>query len=80
MPKTKLHDHVNRYDAFVRLIWGAMAAEGLTVDDMEARTGISRTRLYNRKKKPAELTLEEITTLCRNLSIPIDDVRAALRY
>ena len=80
MPRTKLYEHAHRYDAVVRLIWGAMAANGLTARDMEDRTGISRARLYKRKQHPADLTLEEITVLCRNLSIPIDDVRAAIRY
>lgn len=80
MPRTKMHAQLRKYDGVVRLIWGAMAAEGLTVSDMEARTGISRTRLYARKKRPEDFTLEEVTRLCRNLSIPIDDMRAAIRY
>ncbi len=80
MPRTKLHDHLHKYDGLVRLIWGAMAVEGLSASDMESRTGISRARLYSRKNKPADLTIEEITVLCRNLSIPIEDVRAAIRY
>ncbi len=80
MPRTKLHEHLHKHDRLVRLIWGAMAAEGLSVSDMEDRTGISRARLYKRRAKPEDFTIEEITRLGRNLGIPIEELRQSIRY
>ena len=64
----------------VKVIWGELVARELTVDDLADRTGISRDRLYRRKARPEEFTVDELVTICRNLSIPIEELRAAIKY
>lgn len=64
----------------VKLIWGEMAVRKLTVKDLADRTGITTSLLYRRKKHPEAFTIGEITKICRNLNIPIDDLRLAIKW
>ena len=80
MPRTKLDDYNGKWEGVVCLIWGKMAAMNLSVNDLSEKTQIKRGVLYRRKKKPEEFTLGELTSICRSLHIPIEDVRSCVRY
>ena len=67
-------------DALVKLIWGAAAAENAGHGKMADIAGFSIRTLQERKKDPSKFTVEELRKLGRGLHIPIEEMRAALRY
>lgn len=84
MPKTNLGRNIAD-EKIVALIWGAKAVKGLTDEQLceKASRGtvrLSRNTLTRRKKKPEDFTIGELRRLGRVLDIPIDDLRAAMRY
>lgn len=80
MPKVTYAAFAKKGIEIGTLIFGRMAVRDLSIQDMAGRTGISEGRLYARRKKPEDLTVGELVTLGRNLGIPIDELRSALRY
>lgn len=67
-------------DALIKLIWGAAAAENVCQRKMADIAGFSIRTLQLRKKDPSKFTVEELRKLGRGLHIPIEEMRAALRY
>ena len=67
-------------DALVKLIWGAAAAEDACQEKVAGMAGFSIRTLQKRKKDPSKFTVEELRKLGRGLHIPIEEMRAALRY
>lgn len=81
MPRTKLDKYSRKQNSeFVELIWGRLASEEISIDELAERTGISRNILYARKKKPEEFRVWEVAKICRNLNIPIEETRCCFRY
>lgn len=44
------------------------------------KTGISRNTLSRRLSKPGDFTIDELLNIGRKYHIPIEDLRAAIRY
>ena len=53
---------------------------GLTNEQLGDKAHISRTTVARRKANPEDLTLGELRRLGRALGIPIEELRAAIRY
>ncbi len=79
MPRTNLGRKPEN-DALVKLLWGAAAAEGVGQERMAQMAGMALRTLYARKKDPSKLTVEQLRKLGRGLHIPVEEMRAALRY
>lgn len=79
MPRTNLGRDLAG-EKIVALIWGAAAVNGLTNEQLGEKAKISRDTLRRRKVKPEDLTLGELRRLGRALNIPVDELRAAIRY
>lgn len=62
----------------VALLYGAMEAEGVQKRDMAVALGITTATLLRRKKNPLDFTVRELQKACRELHIPIEDLRAAI--
>lgn len=61
------------------LLNGYVYADGGSLTTGAERTGIPRTTLYRKLLSPNAFTLDELLRICRQYSIPIDDLRAAIR-
>lgn len=68
-----------RMQSVSRLIWGAISTQGLSLDELTDKTGISRSTMFRRKANPETITLGELDKLVRFLHIPIEDVRNAIK-
>ena len=67
----------NKYDKLTALIAGAKAVQRMTMDDVSAKTGISRSRLFDRRNSPQDYTLGELDLIAKALNIPVDELRTA---
>lgn len=67
-------------EKLVALIWGHAAVQGLTTPQLGERAKISRSQIYRLKKAPEEFTVGELRRIGRALGIPIEELRAAIRY
>lgn len=67
-------------EKLVALIWGNAAVRGLTTPQLGERAKISRSQIYRLKKKPEDMTIGELRRIGRVLGIPIEEMRAAIRY
>ena len=63
----------------IRMI-AAAAAEDACQEKVAGMAGFSIRTLQKRKKDPSKFTVEELRKLGRGLHIPIEEMRAALRY
>ena len=79
MPRVNLGRNTAN-EKLIALIWGAAAVHGLTTEQLGDRAHISRTTVARRKAKPEDLTVGELRSLGRALGIPIEELRAAIRY
>lgn len=79
MPKTKLQrDPPHR--AMRILLEGWRQTSGKERPELARMMGCSMQTVSRRFKNPGDLTLDELTALGRGLHIPIEDLRAAIRY
>ena len=69
-----------KHNELIRLIWGQMASQQMSATQLAQRTGLDVCKLGRRKKAPGKFTVEELTKICRNLNIPIEELRSAIRY
>lgn len=67
-------------EALVSLLWGRQAAMGMSIGTMAEKAGMTPQTLRARKKNPQEFSLAELKKLGRALQVPIEDLRAAIRY
>lgn len=74
MPRTLIGRNI-KTENLVRLIWGAKETNKLTEQELADALGVSRNTLRQYKKHPEELKLIHIINACRNLHIPIEDMR-----
>lgn len=75
MPRTKLD---RRPSKLFILLNGA--AKGKTNAELGAIIGKCGKTAGQRMADPSDFTLEELKRLCRNLHIPIEDLRSAIEY
>lgn len=78
MPRTILDKKEN--EALAVLVNGYIYKEGGTLAKGAEKTGLSRATLCRRLAKPGEFTVDELLKLCRMYHVPIEELRAALRY
>lgn len=77
MPKAR---RPNPYDKLTALIAGAKAVQHMTMDDVSASTGISRSRLFDRKNSPQDYTLNELGSIARALRISREQLLEAMPW
>lgn len=78
MPRTRFDKKKN--EALGVLVNGYIYKEGGTLATGSEKTGISRATLCRRLAKPGDFTIDELLDLCRKYHVPIDELRAAIRY
>ncbi|MDD6612239.1 MAG: hypothetical protein PUE91_08560 [Clostridiales bacterium] len=79
MPKLKREPV--KYENLLKLIFGYMKVQDLTIKDIsdEVRQGCTYNTLCNRLlRSPEKLTLQNISWVARKTGIPIDELRAAI--
>lgn len=79
MPATKLQRKPKHFELSV-LISGTVKTNETDRASLAKIMGCSEPTVTRRFKDPGSLTLDELTALGRGLHIPIDDLRAAIRY
>ena len=79
MPKTKLQREPP-HQAMRILLEGWRHTSGKERPELARTMGCSMQTVSRRFKNPGDLTLDELTALGRCLHIPIEDLRAAIRY
>jgi len=80
MPRTNLCRREIPHARVGALIAGAAMQQGLSIGSLGDVIGVSENTARARIKTPGDMTLDEFTTLCRRLHIPIADARDAIRY
>jgi len=80
MPRTKLQTRQPPHAQLGQLIAGAAFMRRMSTADLAAAIGRSENTARTRLKNPGDLTVSELTRLGRTLGIPIDELRAAIRY
>ena len=63
-----------------RLLAGAAAVQKVGADEMGVMLGCCGKTARSRVRNPGDLTVSELTRLGKKLNIPIDELRAAIRY
>lgn len=79
MPRTKMDKKPKHYELRV-LLSGTVTTTERTRPELEKMIGRSGPTVTKKLKDPGLLTLDELTALGRGLHIPIDELRAAIRY
>ena len=74
MPRPK-----SESNPLVVLIWGEAEAQGVTAAKLAEYAKCTRQTVYQIKKKP-EKHFDKILRIGRCMGIPIDSLRAAVRY
>ena len=80
MPRTKFGMRQPPHAEVGQLIIGAAFMRKATMDDLGTAIGKTSKTARARMQNPGELTLDELTKLGRKLAIPIEELRAAIRY
>lgn len=80
MPKLRVSEEKQRFLPLSRLINGAVITSGMTPADVGAAIGKSRQTASTRLQHPEEMSFKELIMLCRKTGIPIDELRASIRY
>lgn len=82
MPKTKLQQtrYPTRYLLLKSMICEAKEANHKDHKDLARILDCGTATMTRRLSNPGSLTLDELTALGRGLHIPIEDLRAAIRY
>ena len=74
MPRLK-----QTHNELAALVWGTASVQGIGTEKMAEILGISKPTVLEIKRRP-EHHFDAILRLARYLQIPIDDLRAAIRY
>lgn len=80
MPRTNLCKREVPHARLGQLIAGAAFMRHMNTEQLAAAIGKSENTVRARLRAPGELTVSELTRLGRKLEIPIDELRAAIRY
>lgn len=79
MPRTKLDRKPRHYELQV-LLRGTVDTNERSRPELAKMMGCSNSTVTNKFKNPGSMTLDQLTALGRGLHIPIDELRAAIRY
>ena len=80
MPKTNLCKRQVPHEEVSRLIIGFLGLRHNPAADVAAILNCSENTARARLRYPGDMTLAEVTAVCRGLHIPIEELRAAIRY
>ena len=80
MPRTNLCKRETPHAQIGRLIIGAIGVRPNPAADAAAILRCSENTARARLRHPGDLTVSELTSLCKGLNIPISDLRDAIRY
>jgi hypothetical protein len=80
MPTSNLDKHNDKYGKLGRLINGAVSWDEKTYTEVGAVLGLKWRAAKRYLKNPEKMTVEQLLKLSRRLNIPIDDLRATMRY
>ena len=78
MPRTKLDK--KKHDALAVLITGHVYKDGGGLKEGAKMLGCDTSTLCRRLSKPGNFTIDELLALARGYHIPIEDLRAAIRF
>ena len=79
MPRTKMDKKPRHYELQV-LLRGTVTTNERSRPELAKMMNCSNPTVTRKFKDPGSMTLDELTALGRGLHIPIDDLRAAIRY
>ena len=80
MPRTKLDTRNDAHRNLRILINGSADADGRTQDDICRILGMCKASATKYMRNPEKLPLDELMKLGRALCVPIEEMRAAIRY
>ena len=80
MPRTNLCKREVPHAQLGRLIIGFLGLRHNPAADVAAILGCSENTARARLRYPGDLTVSELISICRGLHIPIEELRAAIRY
>lgn len=80
MPRTNLCKREDPHAQISRLLIGAIGLTPNPAASAAAILSISENTARSRLRHPGDLTVSELIRLSRGLHIPIDELRAAIRY
>lgn len=80
MPKTKLQTRQPPHAQLGLLLGGICFQREISAADVGRILGCCETTARSRLRHPGDLTIDELTRLAKRLDIPIDELRAAIRY
>ena len=80
MPRTNLCKREVPYAWLGRLIIGFLGLRHNPTADVAAILRCSENTARARLRNPGDLTVAELMSICRGIGIPIDELRAAIRY
>lgn len=78
MPRTRFDKKKN--EALSVLVHGYIYKDGGHAKQAAAKIQMDYRTLCRRLNKPGDFTVDELLDLCRKYHVPIDELRAALRY
>ena len=79
MPRVNLGRNYTA-ESLTKLIQGAKAANKTSQAQMAVILDVSQPTMKEKERHPEKLTIEQYLRLGRALHIPIEELRAALRY
>lgn len=80
MPRTNMCKREVPHAQLGRLLAGAAVTNNVKTEGIAAALGCSENTARSRLRHPGDLTVSELTRLAKDLRIPIDELRAAIRY
>jgi|GEM_PF-2402274 len=82
MPYTRLQkaNERKKHYALGLLIIGTVKVTNRERRELAKMMGCSESTVWRRLSEPGTLTVDELTALGRGLHIPIEELRAAIRY
>lgn len=78
MPRTRFDKKKN--EALGVLVNGYVYKDGGSLTTGTEKTGLSRATLCRRLATPGDFTIDELIGFCRQYHVPIEELRAAIRY
>ena len=78
MPRTRFDKKKNQELAV--MLNGYVYAFGGTIQQAAEKIGMHRQTLGSRLAKPGDFTVDELLHFCRQYHVPIEELRAAIRF
>ena len=80
MPRTRMDASNEKHAGLKTLLWGNIKRDNAVLQDGAAKLGMSPSTLSRRCKDPGTMTVDELLNFGRKFHVPIEDLRATLRY